>query len=205
MWRVCDDLWDRWETSRRTSRASRAGRRTPPRRLARRRHAAARAHRHPRRAGRGPRTDRLTPAEQRTLMTLWVMARSPLMIGGGPALDRPDDDRAVHQRRGPADPPPVRRATASCCARATSWCGPRRRPTRAGPPSSTPTGTVREVHLRHALALGFGPSPAAVTDVWSGAAVAVEPIAAQSDDARSVAPGKLGRARAPSTARLRRC
>ena len=33
--------------------------------------------------GPAPRDDRLTPDERVTLMTLWVIARSPLMIGGG--------------------------------------------------------------------------------------------------------------------------
>jgi alpha-galactosidase len=38
-----------------------------------------------------PRYSNLTPDEQRTLMTLWVINRSPLMWGGNPVENRPSD------------------------------------------------------------------------------------------------------------------
>lgn len=91
MWRICDDLWDRWDDvaanfARFARWAPWAGRpgwpdgdMLPLGRIGLR-------------AERGePRDDRLTPAERRTLMTLWVIARSPLMIGG----DLPSTDPAT--------------------------------------------------------------------------------------------------------------
>ncbi len=81
-WRVSDDLWDRWEDVE--AQFSRMARWAP--------HSGpggwADADMLPLghigiRAERGEdRHSRLTPAEQVTLMTLWVIARSPLMMGG---------------------------------------------------------------------------------------------------------------------------
>jgi hypothetical protein len=91
MWRICDDLWDRWEDVE--ANFARFARWAP--------HAGPEGWpdgdmlplgRIGLRAERGePRHDRLTPAERRTLMTLWVIARSPLMIGG----DLPSSDPAT--------------------------------------------------------------------------------------------------------------
>ena len=90
MWRVCDDLWDRWEdVEHNFSRLARwapfgspagwpDGDMLPLGRIGIR-------------AERGD--DRhclLTSAEQRTLMTLWVMARSPLMMGGDLPTSSPE-------------------------------------------------------------------------------------------------------------------
>jgi len=82
MWRVCDDLWDRWEDveanfARLARWAPFAGDggwpdadMLPLGRIGIR-------------AERGtPRDDGFTPAERVTVLTLWVMARSPLMLGG---------------------------------------------------------------------------------------------------------------------------
>ncbi|MGP4114734.1 alpha-galactosidase [Streptomyces sp. 4N509B] len=82
MWRVCDDLWDRWEdVEAQFARLARwapwqgergwaDGDMLPLGRVGIR-------------AERGEdRTSRLTHAEQLSLMTLWIMARSPLMFGG---------------------------------------------------------------------------------------------------------------------------
>ncbi|MFP5359479.1 MAG: alpha-galactosidase [Actinomycetes bacterium] len=82
MWRVSDDLWDRWEDVH--AQFARLARWAP--------------HQQPGgwadadmlplgrigiRAERGDERDsRLTLAEHRTLLTLWTMARSPLMLGG---------------------------------------------------------------------------------------------------------------------------
>lgn len=90
MWRVCDDLWDRWEDveanfgrlARWAPFASPAGwpdgDMLPLGRIGIR-------------AERGEdRQSLLTPAEQRTLLTLWVMARSPLMMGGDLPTSSPE-------------------------------------------------------------------------------------------------------------------
>ena len=56
MWRICDDLWDRWEdVEANFARFARWAPYAASRRMARRRHAAARPHRHPRRTRRRPR------------------------------------------------------------------------------------------------------------------------------------------------------
>lgn len=82
MWRICDDLWDNWADVE--ANFARFARWAP--------HACPEGWpdgdmlplgRIGIRAERGePRDDALTPAERRTLMTLWIIARSPLMIGG---------------------------------------------------------------------------------------------------------------------------
>lgn len=91
MWRICDDLWDRWEDVE--ANFARFARWAP--------HASPEGWpdgdmlplgRIGIRAERGePRHDRLTPAERVSLMTLWLVARSPLMIGG----DLPTSDPAT--------------------------------------------------------------------------------------------------------------
>ncbi|MEA4945439.1 MAG: alpha-galactosidase [Propionicimonas sp.] len=91
MWRICDDLWDRWvDVEANFARFARwaphggpegwpDGDMLPLGRIGLR-------------AERGePRDDNLTPAERVSLMTLWVIARSPLMIGG----DLPRSDPAT--------------------------------------------------------------------------------------------------------------
>lgn len=90
MWRVCDDLWDRWEDVHASF--ARLARWAPLQRSG----AWADADMLPLghigiRAERGEdRASRLTRDEQRTLLTLWVMARSPLMMGGD--LPSTDDE-----------------------------------------------------------------------------------------------------------------
>ncbi|HEY0186357.1 MAG TPA: glycoside hydrolase family 27 protein [Cellulomonas sp.] len=91
MWRICDDLWDDWADV--AANFARFARWAP--------HAAPGGWpdgdmlplgRIGLRAERGePRDDRLTPAERTTLITLWLVARSPLMIGG----DLPTTDPAT--------------------------------------------------------------------------------------------------------------
>jgi alpha-galactosidase len=90
MWRVCDDLWDRWEDveanfarlARWAPFASPAG--WPDADMLPLGHIGIRAERG------DDRHSLLTPAEQRTLMTLWVMARSPLMMGGDLPTSSPE-------------------------------------------------------------------------------------------------------------------
>ncbi|WP_439957874.1 hypothetical protein [Microbacterium trichothecenolyticum] len=109
MWRICDDLWDRWDDveanfARLARWAPLAGPdgwpdadMLPLGRIGIR-------------AERGePREGALTLAERRTLVTLWVMARSPPDDRRRPADERARDDRAVHQRRGARDPPRLHR------------------------------------------------------------------------------------------------
>ncbi|ASO21307.1 hypothetical protein FHR81_002278 [Actinoalloteichus hoggarensis] len=82
LWRISDDLWDRWPDVRaQFDRAARWAPHAGPGRwpdadmlpLGR---IGIRAH------GGDDRASRLTRDEQRTLLTLWAMARSPLMFGG---------------------------------------------------------------------------------------------------------------------------
>ncbi|WP_233571563.1 glycoside hydrolase family 27 protein [Cellulomonas triticagri] len=90
MWRVSDDLWDRWEDVH--AQFARMARWAPHQRPG----GWADADMLPLgrigiRAERGePRHSRLTPDEQRTLLTLWVMARSPLMVGGDLPTSTPE-------------------------------------------------------------------------------------------------------------------
>jgi hypothetical protein len=82
MWRISDDLWDLWPDVRdqfeRTARwaVPAAPGRWPDADMLPLGHIGIRAERGP------DRPSRLTWDEQRTLMTLWCMARSPLMYGG---------------------------------------------------------------------------------------------------------------------------
>lgn len=82
LWRVSDDLWDRWEDI--LDQFGRLARWAPHQRAG----AWADADMLPLgrigiRAERGDdRMSRLTPDEQRTMLTLWCLARSPLMFGG---------------------------------------------------------------------------------------------------------------------------
>lgn len=91
MWRISDDLWDRWEDVH--AQLTRLARWAPHQRPG----AWADADMLPLgrigiRAERGEdRQSRLTLDEQRALLTLWVMARSPLMMGG----DLPTSDPAT--------------------------------------------------------------------------------------------------------------
>ncbi len=89
LWRISDDLWDRWPDVH--AQFARLARWAPLQREG----GWADADMLPVgrigvRAERGePRHSRLTPDEQRTLLTLWAMARSPLMVGGDLPHSRP--------------------------------------------------------------------------------------------------------------------
>ncbi|WP_234320541.1 glycoside hydrolase family 27 protein [Streptomyces sp. SBT349] len=82
MWRVCDDLWDRWEDIE--AQFARMARWAPwqgrggwaDADMLPLGHIGIRAERG------GDRDSALTPAEQVTLLTLWTISRSPLMMGG---------------------------------------------------------------------------------------------------------------------------
>lgn len=89
-WLVSDDLWDRWDdVEAQFARLARWAPHTGPDGWADADilplgHIGLRAERGE------DRHCRLTPAEQRTLMTLWVMARSPLMMGGDLPTSSPE-------------------------------------------------------------------------------------------------------------------
>ncbi len=188
MWRVCDDLWDRWDDV--ADNFARLARWAP--------HAGDGAWpdgdmlplgRIGLRAERGePRDDQLTPDERRTLLTLWAMARSPLMVGG----DLPTSDPAtidLLQRDGLLEI--ARSATASRellrerdlvvwsadDAAGTRWAAVFNL---SDEPRTEPFDT---------RSLGLGAAPTDIVEVWSAAPVAVEAVHEQSHAARSVAPG----------------
>jgi hypothetical protein len=90
MWRISDDLWDRWEDVR--DQFDRLVQWAPHQKEG----AWADADMLPLgkiglRAERGePRETRLTLTEQRTLMSLWTLAKSPLMMGGDLPSSEPE-------------------------------------------------------------------------------------------------------------------
>ena len=164
-WRVSDDLWDDWAAVlEQFQRAARWGPHQRPGafgdldmlplgRLGIRAHVGE------------PRDSRLTLAEQRTVMTLWAIARSPLMFGGHlpetdpETIDLLSNDGVLAVNRASTDNRELRRdgnlvvwaaRTGDAEVRAAFWLG------------DEPTA------LRlHAADLGVGPSVAA-TDLWTG-------------------------------------
>ncbi|CAL9323532.1 hypothetical protein SUDANB180_00867 [Streptomyces sp. enrichment culture] len=138
MWRVCDDLWDRWADV--AAQFARMARWAPWQGAA----GWADADMLPLgrigiRAERG--TDRLcslTRPEQISLLTLWLISRSPLMMGGDLPTSPPEtielltnDEALAVLCTAPA--------TARCSARTAWCCGPPGTPTAApGTPPSSP-------------------------------------------------------------------
>jgi len=194
MWRICDDLWDDWaDVEANFARFARwapfagpagwpDGDMLPLGRLGLR-------------AERGdPRDDGLTPAERVSLMTLWTIARSPLMIGG----DLPSTDAAVTALFTNA-------AVLELNATATAsrelfregglvlWGaeGPDGRKWAA---AFNLEDSPREVAL-DAQNLGFpvsgGRLRGEVVELWSGQSVPARQVGEQSDAARGVAPGSI--------------
>lgn len=191
MWRICDDLWDSWEDVE--ANFARFARWAP----------VASEHGWPDgdmlplgrigiRAERGePRDSRLTPAERVTLMTLWIIARSPLMIGGDLPTSTPEtialftnaDVLAVLGSRGSRE---VFRE-----GDLVLW-------TADGPDASS--GWVAAFNLgteKLSVSLDTGNVgiPAGfsgrVRELWTGEDVATRAVTVQSDDARGVAPGSV--------------
>ncbi|GAA1326585.1 glycoside hydrolase family 27 protein [Brachybacterium rhamnosum] len=189
MWRICDDLWDSWEDVE--ANLARFARWAP--------HAGPDGWpdgdmlplgRIGLRAERGePRDDLLTPEERRTLMTLWVIARSPLMVGG----DLPTSDPATIALLSNAEVLAVQtEATASRevfredplvlwtadAADGRTWIA---------------AFNVGEEELEVSLDsqdVGLpGRDLGEVTDLWSGEPAPLREVAVQSNDARGVAPG----------------
>lgn len=193
MWRICDDLWDRWEDVE--ANFARFARWAP----------FAGEHGWPDgdmlplgrigiRAERGePRDDRLTPAERVSLLTLWVIARSPLMIGG----DLPSSDPATVALLTNRDVLEVH--ASSTGAREVFREGPLVLWTSRGPGG-----------VQHVAAFNLGAEPLTVAldagdvglpvgadgrvdgevrELWTGAVVPTRAVTEQSDAARGVAPG----------------
>lgn len=189
MWRICDDLWDRWEDVE--ANFARFARWAP--------HAGPAGWpdgdmlplgRIGVRAERGePRDSLLTAEEQVTLMTLWVIARAPLMMGG----DLPSSDPSTIALLGNADVLSVHADSRG-----------NREVVREGPlvlwAADGPAGeqyvaafNLGEEELPVALDSQDVGLPAAldgeVVELWSGEAVGARPVSEQSDAARGVAPG----------------
>ncbi|MGO1228591.1 glycoside hydrolase family 27 protein [Brachybacterium sp. AOP42-C2-15] len=189
MWRICDDLWDRWEDVE--ANFARFARWAP--------------HSGPDgwadgdmlplgrigiRAERGePRDDQLTPDERRTLMTLWVIARSPLMVGG----DLPSSDPATIALL--QNPDVLAVHAGSTGNREVFREGALILWTADGLEGEQYVGAfnVGEEELAVSLDSQDVGLPAAlvgeVTELWSGELVPVRAVSVQSDAARGVAPG----------------
>ncbi|MFC8680257.1 alpha-galactosidase [Microbacterium ureisolvens] len=187
MWRICDDLWDRWEDveanfARLARWAPLAGPEgwpdadmLPLGRIGLR-------------AERGePREGALTLAERRTLVTLWVMARSPLMIGGDLPTSAPEtidlftNDAVLEILRDSSGNRELLRERDLVVWAAehgdTRWV------------AVFNTSDEARDEPFDTRSLGLGHSPDAVVDVWNAASVPVEAVDEQSDAARGVAPG----------------
>ena len=187
MWRICDDVWDRWDDvipnfARFARWAPFAGPdgwpdgdMLPLGRIGIR-------------AERGdPRDDLLSPVERRSLVTLWIIARSPLMIGG----DLPSSDPGTIALF--TNPGALAILGASSANREliredplVVWGaeGDGARWVAAFNLSDDPLAVALDTR-----SLGLGPTPGTVTDVWTGAPLETEPVRVQSNAARSVAPG----------------
>lgn len=204
MWRICDDLWDSWDDvaanfARFARWAPFAGEQgwpdgdmLPLGRIGIR-------------AERGePRHDRLTPDERVALLTLWIIARSPLMIGG----DLPSSDPATIALFQNADALEV--LTRSSRNREVFregdlvlWAADGPDGTRYA--AAFNLGEQSMDAVLDAANIGF-PASGSVTELWTGAGVPLEPVSEQSDAARGVAPGSaaLRLALAPHGAALLR-
>ena len=188
MWRVCDDVWDRWSDV--VDNFARFARWAP--------HASDKGWpdgdmlplgRIGIRAERGePRQDGFTPAERVSLMSLWVIARSPLMIGG----DLPTSDPGTIALFTNPEAMEILRSSSNNRELAREgafvfW----------GADGADGVRYAAVFHLGEsavdvaldAQALGLPASGGEVRELWSGADVPLEPIGVQSDAARGVAPG----------------
>ncbi|GLI26236.1 alpha-galactosidase [Agromyces rhizosphaerae] len=202
MWRVCDDVWDRWaDVEDNFARLARwapfAGPEgwpdadmLPLGRIGLR-------------AERGePRDDLLTPEERRSMLTLWAMARSPLMVGG----DLPTTDAttiALLQHDGVLELLRSKRSRELLRERElVAWSAEGADGVRWAAVFNLADEARAEPFDTRTL--GLGPAPAGPVDVWTGEALPVEPVHEQGDAARSVAPGSsvLRLALAPHGCRL---
>ena len=187
MWRICDDLWDSWEdVEANFARFARwapyisesgwpDGDMLPLGRIGIR-------------AERGePRHDRFTQDERISLLTLWVIARSPLMIGGDLPTSRPETVALLTN----ADVLQVHRESRG-----------NREVFREG--ETVVWGAEGPDGIRYAAVFNLSDAPRElvldagdlglanaenISELWSGRECVAEPVAQQSDAARGVAPG----------------
>lgn len=185
MWRICDDLWDRWSDveanfARFARWAPLAGEQgwpdgdmLPLGRVGLRAEVGE------------PRDDGFTPAERVSLMTLWLIARSPLMIGG----DLPSSDPATVALFTNDDVLEVLRSEGGRelfrdgpLVIWGAW---------AGDTDYVAVFNLDEAAQRFELDVRnllpgseHAPLPAALTELWTGAVVPVDPAAR-----RGIAPG----------------
>lgn len=188
MWRICDDIWDGWQDIQ--PNFARFARWAP--------HAGPRGWpdgdmlplgRIGLRAERGePRDDNLTPAERVSLMTLWVMARSPLMVGG----DLPTTDAAT-----------IALLTNPAVLDVLKHSSHNREVLREGPmvlwaadgADETRYGAVFNLDERpravtiDVRSLDFPGDGGEIIELWTGETIRPEPVSAQDDAVRGVAPG----------------
>ena len=193
MWRICDDLWDNWADveanfarfARWAPFASPAG--WPDGDMLPLGNIGLRAERGE------PRDSLLTQDERITLMTLWIIARSPLMIGGDLPSSTPETIALFTN-------PDVLAALDSHGSREVFREGNLVLWTADGDRDELGSG----VEYVAAFNLGSEPLtvsldsqnvglPAALTgeirELWTGATVPTAAVTHQSDDARGVAPG----------------
>ncbi|MGN6219854.1 MAG: glycoside hydrolase family 27 protein [Microbacterium sp.] len=188
MWRVCDDVWDQWDhiepsfarLARWAPFAGPAG--WPDGDMLPLGRIGIRAERGE------PREGALTLPERRSLVTLWVMARSPLMIGGDLPTTAPEtialftnDDvlRVLGTSHGNRELLRERGLVI--------WAAEGREGERWAAVFNVSDEARTEPFDTRSL--GLGTAPAEVVDVWSGAPMIVEAVHEQSDAARGVAPG----------------
>jgi hypothetical protein len=187
MWRICDDLWDRWDDveanfarfARWAPHASESG--WPDGDMLPLGRIGIRAERGE------PRHDRLTHDERITLLTLWVIARSPLMIGG----DLPTSQPATIALFTNADVLRVHREAVGNRevfreGETVVWAAD-------GPNGLRYAAVFNLSDAPRELVLDAGDLGLAganhVTELWSGRELVPEPVAQQSNVARGVAPG----------------
>lgn len=195
MWRISDDLWDDWaDVQANFARFARwapfagpqgwpDGDMLPLGRLGVR-------------AERGePRDDGLTPAERVSLMSLWAIARSPLMIGG----DLPSSDPEVIGLFTNADVLEMH-ATATSSrelfresglvlwsadgSHGQQWVA-------AFNLDDSPRAVVLDAQNLGLPISGEGALTGRVTELWTGQDVPARSVTEQSDGARGVAPGSV--------------
>ena len=191
MWRICDDLCDRWEDAEANFArfalwapyASEAG--WPDGDMLPLGRIGIRAERG------DPLDDLLTPEERITLMTLWVIARSPLMVGG----DLPASDPATIALFTNPDVLAVHAASTGNRELLREGqlvlCGAAGRDVTTYAAAFNLADEPLTVAL-DAGNLGFPLIPhGTVRELWTGILVPTTPVSVQSDDARGVAPRSM--------------
>ncbi len=186
MWRVCDDVWDRWEDiepnferlARWAPFASAAG--WPDADMLPLGRIGIRAERGE------PREGALTLAERRSLMTLWIMARSPLMIGGdlptsaAETIELFRNEEVLRILRDSHGNRELLRENGLVAWGADGVDGEH----------WAAVFNLNGEPLELTIDTGsLGLTGADVTDVWAAASVPLETVNVQSDAARGVAPG----------------